>query len=1107
MPRPPVFKLPIDPSKIDRTPPPPVTTATILIKSKPATIAPRPRLPTVAPAPAPVVEEVLPAIDEAPVAVIEPAPVAAEPAPATPVPAEPAPAPAPAPVATEPSAELTELAERITEKLEENQIKISPNAYMPVNRKGFGNFIIETYRPYQLPPLPKKPNPNACADAAKGNKNDVKAFAYQEFIRDYIQRPSPYRGVLVYHGLGSGKTCTSIAGLEALWKAGQRPVYVMTPASLSPNYRDEITKCGPFVFRKQNYWTFLSVPNLKVKSPELDFLINVIGLPQNIIKVNKGGWVPDPAQINNPNFDSLSPENRRAITAQIIAHMDNRIRFIHYNGLTEQLVRDWACNTPTMFDGSTIIIEEVHNLIRTINNSNLDLNYKDEPRTMLDYLPGNCIGGRRYRISYLLYRMLCSAVGCKFIALSATPIINFPQEVAILSNVLAGDSRMVEVDISGLDKQTQLKTILDAHPEIDFSEVIPRPEKRAITIRVTPVPSGCRKVVDPATGRFRGFIRDEIGSAADTELYRERNVRNWFEGIKAYLTKNNVQISDKITYAALPRLPDTEDVFRDNFIDTDNLMVKESSKLILTARLSGLISYYKGGKEEFMAKVNKDEVVLLDMSKLQLQKYTKERKAELDRELKDKGKKEDKEIRVESLYGQVTKKFSSTFKIFSRAACNLVFPEDLTRPIPRNYRDLLADVGKEKITEVTDDEIQDSGKIFEEADEVAEKVELTSEDGAEMPTAEQEIADAKELAKSRATATTTTAKPGSYAESLIQAVAYLRSNADKYFSAENLKTISPKFQAILDRLSLSKGPALVYSNFKTLEGVGLFGVALETQQKYSKFDIVKTAGGDWSLAPETIEAGGGPDKLRYITYTGDEERDKRNILLAVFNGRWDRVPGALAAQVKDLTGVENNQRGQIVKVIMITQSGAEGISLSNVRQVHIMEPYWNYVRLDQVKGRAIRICSHMDLPPEDRNVDIFTYIMKFSEEQFKDRLVDETLKNFDDGKTTDQKIYELMKAKQKLSDSVLDVMKTSAVDCRLNATENGGYACYFFPLKGDDGTKAAEPFFHPMFQEDYRLFGSAVRAAAPSVASVAPEGAATTTTIKRTKTVKRRHCR
>jgi hypothetical protein len=62
----------------------------------------------------------------------------------------------------------------------------------------------------------------------------------------------------------------------------------------------------------------------------------------------------------------------------------------------------------------------------------------------------------------------------------------------------------------------------------------------------------------------------------------------------------------------------------------------------------------------------------------------------------------------------------------------------------------------------------------------------------------------------------------------------------------------------------------------------------------------------------------------------------------------------------------NNFTGKICRMFMITQSGAEGISLKNVRQVHMMEPFWNYVRLEQVQGRAIRICSHKDLP-----LDIF----------------------------------------------------------------------------------------------------------------------------------------
>jgi len=1024
-----------------------------------------------------------PAAEETPAAAAaEPAAAAAEPGTGTAAAAAPtakpsvrmAPPPGPEVPVAPPSDALAQLAVRLTEKTDQSQIKVAPTAFMPTNRRAFKDFVIQSYRRYKLPPISAVPNPNACAEAAAASKTQVKAFAYQEFVRDYIQKPSPYRGVLVYHGLGSGKTCTSIAGLEALWQAGQKPVYVMTPASLSPNYRDEITKCGPFVFRTNNYWTFIAVASLKVPSAELDFLTKVLGLPLGSVKKRRGGWVPDPARAKKPNFDSLRPEQRREITEQIVDHMDYRIQFIHYNGLLERQVRDWACNHPTMFDGATIIIEEVHNLIRTINNSALEQTYKDEPRDLVQYVPKFCSVGKKYRISYLLYRMLCSAVGCKIIALSATPIINFAQEIAILSNVLAGDIRMVEVNTSGLDKRVQIKKLLDAHPEVDFAEVVPRPEISASTLRITPVPSGCRKVIDPATGVFRGFIRDEAMATMSTEVNRERNVEAWFERVKADLATAGVTSFAAVTYKSISRLPDTEKQFRELFIDTDKLEVKPRLALPLMARLSGLISYYKGGKADLMATVNRDEVVMLDMSDLQLKKYTEQRKPEIDKEVR--ARKDKKPAGSESVYMQISKNINSTFKIFSRAACNFVFPADYERPIPADYRDVLKMIGAKKPTLVTDDEVLNSEnevteveKVAEEA-EAGERAELTSEDAAGTPTAAEETAAAAGVAENTANAL----PPATYAEALTAAVAMLRSNAATYFSPQALPTISPKFQAILDRLTLSKGPVLVYSNFKTLEGVGLFSVALEFQQKYTKFDIMKTATGDWALSPETIAAGSSAGSgLRYITYTGDEEREKRNILLAIFNGKWGRVPGTLAAQVKELTGAENNLHGEIVKVIMITQSGAEGISLANVRQVHIMEPYWNYVRLDQVKGRAIRICSHMDLPVDERNVDIFTYVMKFSERQMKERLVDETIVNIDAGDTTDQSIFRLLMSKKHLSDSILDVMKKSAVDCELNSTENGGYACYRF--KGD--ASSTEPLFHPLVEIDVTVAEASVRAA------------------------------
>ena len=84
---------------------------------------------------------------------------------------------------------------------------------------------------------------------------------------------------------------------------------------------------------------------------------------------------------------------------------------------------------------------------------------------------------------------------------------------------------------------------------------------------------------------------------------------------------------------------------------------------------------------------------------------------------------------------------------------------------------------------------------------------------------------------------------------------------------------------------------------------------------------------------------------------------------------------------------------------MITSSGAEGISLKNVRFVHIMEPYWHPVRIEQVIGRARRICSHSELEKKYQTVNVFLYIMCFTESQLTSDLAIE-LKTKDKSKYT-----------------------------------------------------------------------------------------------------------
>ena len=928
---------------------------------------------------------------------------------------------------------------------------ISPDYFVPENRRSFKPFLIQTFKDYTLPPQTEDPDPETCQKAAKLSTKELKTFQYQAFVRDYLQKASPYRGLLVYHGLGSGKTCTSIATAEALYGAGNRKIFIMTPASLSGNYRGEMSKCGYFAFHQENYWTFLPV-NIKTDLVQVTFLTETMGLPIDLIKKKRGAWVPDPTLPSN--WHILPAQEQESITEQINRHIATRFNFINYNGLTEKRIREWACKTPHMFDGALIVIDEIHNLIRTINNTGLEKYYKNEPLEP-EYKAKYCLTGTTYRISYLLYRMLCNAVGVKIVALSGTPIINYPQELGILANILSGDMRYAIARLPASINLDLAKRFFEGHPEVDLFDV--KIGKGAATVKMTPVPSGYRKVVDPRTNELRGFVYNEDGAASLGEIKRERDLMSWISRIEADMKKALNGKSSMLTspvFGVNQRLPDIEDPFVETFINKETLELKKPNDLVLTARLSGLISYYKAGKPELVARVDKDELVAVEMSDRQLEQYTIVRNTELKQEARDRKGKAQPAPKADARYNQAIKNQKGTFKIFSRAACNFVFPEDVPRPRPGNQEQAIIELGEAK-SDGSDADIIGEG--------------------------EQEDIPIPEQAKKRVEETL--ANP--YLEAIRAALLALRNKGANVFSKDNLSIYSPKFQALINNMSTAKGPVLIYSQFKTLEGLGIFGLALEFQSNFIKFDLQPQANGQYALSPELLTAEN-RGKKRFIMYTGDEKSEKRDLLKHIFNANWAKIPQDLAKAIKELAGADNNIKGLIAQAFMITQSGAEGISLENVRQVHLMEPYWNYVRLEQVKGRAIRICSHKSLPFDERTVEVYTYITKFGAAQKTSRRVDETLMNKDSGLTTDESILSVSQDKRKLAESLFSAMKYGAVDCELNTTENGILACYRFPKpeipRGADAAfieaaKRSEslPLFHPNLEEDIRESAASVK--------------------------------
>ena len=237
-------------------------------------------------------------------------------------------------------------------------VKVS--SYYMNNREIFVNFINGLFETYKEDLLDESKG-ISCEEIGK-DTGEVSLLTHQKIVRDYMNLYTPYRGLLLYHGLGSGKTCSSIAIAEGMKSA--RKVIIMTPASLRRNYIEEIKKCGDLIYRKNQFWEWISVDD----NPELvDSLSASLGLPREYIRRNQGAWLVNITKPNN--YSELSTSDKKVLNEQLDEMIKNKYTFINYNGLRREKFKQLTNNfEKNIFDDSVVIIDEAHNLISRIVN-------------------------------------------------------------------------------------------------------------------------------------------------------------------------------------------------------------------------------------------------------------------------------------------------------------------------------------------------------------------------------------------------------------------------------------------------------------------------------------------------------------------------------------------------------------------------------------------------------------------------------------------------------------------------------------------------------------------------------------------------------------------
>lgn len=271
----------------------------------------------------------------------------------------------------------------------------------------------------------------------------------QQVVSEYLKLHTPYRGLLLYHGIGSGKTCTAIVAAEGL--KTEKKILVMTPESLATHFFKEIRKCGDETFRKDLGWKHKKVSDRR----EAEELSKVVSMDVDAILEN-GVWLSDGKKKGTE--DGTADEE--AIDKQIDKMIRTKYRSLAYNKMTEEMMKKLTENeTKNPFDECVVIIDEVHNFVRQITKE------KDP-------------------ISVRLYHYLMAAQGCKLIFLTGTPIVESPHEIAILFNMLygyirkwtlplLGDKRPKIAGVTYKDNQAIItQNVYMEHEEINLKEVL-----------------------------------------------------------------------------------------------------------------------------------------------------------------------------------------------------------------------------------------------------------------------------------------------------------------------------------------------------------------------------------------------------------------------------------------------------------------------------------------------------------------------------------------------------------------------------------------------------------------------------------------------------------
>ena len=765
---------------------------------------------------------------------------------------------------------------------------------------------------------------------------EFELMPHQLFVKNFLSFQTPYNSLLLYHGLGTGKTCSAIGIAEEMRS-----------------------------YMKQ---TGITQRIMVIASPNVQNNFRLQIFDEKKLKQDNGIWNINTC-IGNTLLNEINPSQvqdmpREKVISQINSLISQYYIFMGYGELANYIKRKITVDVAGGLSTKQQKLQEIGNIQSLFNNRLVIIDEVHNIRVMQDNKEAK-------KTANLLMKVCKYADNMRLLLLSATPVFNDYREIIWLTNLLNA------VDKRGLIEETDVFTSSG-----EFTESSTLPDG-------TLVESGEELLRRKLTG-YVSYVRGENPYTFPYRIYpvdfstgRQMQVENY-----PSVQMNNKPIEEK---------PSKTPIYMDRVGDYQKNAYEFVINHLLHVSFSTTDKYGKirdmpdfenmesFGYTHLRGPLQSLNIIFPspEFDKLENSQVSTDANVEID-EPNEKVVSENDTV-IDDVNGGE-----------SQAAKD--FDEDDTEK-------QISGGNKNDVTGEPSVDTEESDDDTEESDDDTEESEVDEE----ILQRDTNIINSM-IGKEGLSNTMTYVEQRTPIE-LRYNFEYKPNVLEKYgkiFHPDNLEKYSGKIASICDNIKMSKGIVMVYSQF--IDG-GVVPIALALEEmgftRYGNASHTKSL----FKTPPTEQV----DSSTFKTLSNMEDKSKFHAAKYVMiTGDKMFSPNNLA-DLKYITDPAN-KNGELVRVILITKAAAEGLDFKNIRQLHILEPWYNMNRVEQIIGRGVRNLSHCMLPFEERNVEIYLHASN----------------PVDEKETADLYVYRYAENKAIQIGKITRILKEIAIDCILN---------------------------------------------------------------------------